>query len=52
MQVDSSMNKNSTISSHQNKDFYVTSILRSNALSELCAELTSTECLDLNVEKV
>lgn len=51
MQLDPSMNKNST-SSHQSKDFYVTSILKSNVLSDLCSELTSTECLDVNVEKV
>lgn len=52
MQLDPSMNKNSTSSSHQSKDFYVTSILKSNVLSDLCSELTSTECLDVNVEKV
>ena len=34
-----------------NKDFYVTSVLRSNALTDLCNELTSTESLDINVEK-
>ena len=33
------------------KDFYVTSILKGNAISDLCSELTSTETLDINVEK-
>ena len=34
-----------------NKDFYFSSILRQNSLTEICNELTSTECLDINVEK-
>ena len=36
---------------NQNKDFYVTSVLKANSLTDLCNELTSTECLDVNVEK-
>ena len=34
-----------------NKDFYFSSILKQNSLTEICNELTSTECLDINVEK-
>ena len=33
------------------KDFYFSSILKQNSLTEICNELTSTECLDINVEK-
>jgi transcription initiation factor TFIID subunit TAF12 len=35
----------------QNKDIYVTSVLKQNALADICSELTSTETLDINVEK-
>ena len=35
-----------------NKEFYQTSVLKYNILSELCAELTCNEILDPSVEKV
>jgi hypothetical protein len=35
-----------------NKDFYNYSVLKPNALNELCYEISNTEVLDFNVEKV
>lgn len=35
----------------QNKSFYDKSILKKEAISEMCSELTSTEILDKDVEK-
>ena len=51
MQVDL---QNKIIENNQeqgNKDFYFPSVLKQNSLTEICNELTSTECLDNNVEK-
>ena len=33
------------------KNFYNTSVLKNNSISDLCNNLTSTETLDINVEK-
>jgi hypothetical protein len=34
------------------KDFYNSSVLKPNIVSELCNEITSNEIIDINVEKV
>ncbi len=38
-------------STHHAKDFYNSSVLKSNSLSEICHEITSTEIFDPNVER-
>lgn len=39
-------------STHHSKEFYNSSILKPNSLSEICNEITSTESFDHNVERV
>ena len=39
-------------STHHSKDFYNSSVLKPNSLSEICNEITSTETFDHNVERV
>jgi transcription initiation factor TFIID subunit TAF12 len=60
MQSDSIMNKSQSQSQSKDnfsnlnpsmKDFYSTSLLKYNTLSELCNEISNTESLDINVEK-
>ena len=57
MQMDSQGNlpssKGKEIFSSQNinRDFYNTSILRPNSLSDICNDLSPAEALDINVEK-
>ncbi len=35
-----------------NKEYYNSSVLKMNALSDLCHDISNTEALDINVEKV
>lgn len=49
--LNDSLNSNKQKDSQQNRDFYVTSVLKYNVLAELCQELSNTEALDINVEK-
>lgn len=39
------------LTSYHNKEFYNSSVLKQNSLSELCHEITSTETFDHNVER-
>jgi len=45
------MDNNQNENQNNKKIFYNSSVLRENAISELCNNLTSTETLDINVEK-
>ena len=49
--LNDSLNSNKQKDSQQNRDFYVTSVLKYNVLTELCQEISNTEALDINVEK-
>jgi hypothetical protein len=48
MQVDYKAKENSS----KDKEFYNHSILKHNAITDLCYDITSTEGFDVNVEKV
>jgi len=39
-------------SSQHTKEFYNSSILKPNSISEICHEITNTEAFDHNVERV
>jgi transcription initiation factor TFIID subunit 12 len=45
------MENNQNENQNNSKSFYNTSVLRPDAISELCNNLTSTETIDINVEK-
>ena len=49
MQVDPKLNPQKE--SYQNKEFYNSTVLKFNSLSELCHDISNTESLDINVEK-
>ena len=50
MQLDSSQLRKEN--SYVNKEFYNTSVLKLNSLTELCHDITNTEVIDVTVEKV
>ena len=50
MQIDSSQTRKDN--SYQTKEFYNNSVLKYNSLSDLCYDISNTENLDINVEKV
>lgn len=55
MQVDPNnpnRGKDNNPSQQTNKDFYNNSVLKSNAIAELCNDLTVNETIEPNVEKV